>query len=234
MKNHLTLIAGAFVASSSPAMAAGATISYYLQNVGVPSYSTAQIIESFTGTNGTAAFPTGTTKTVNVSNPAFTGTLTETVNPSQVNVPNGSGEFARYALYSAGATGTSGTALKFRGSVTLDFGASGIQFLQFIVSNYQPPASLFVQYVGGSMGTTNLFTGSGLAPGPNNYGTILMDAGGGTAIRAIQIVTGSDEIALDSIAAATPEPAAWMMMIFGFGLAGAQLRRRRTAVRLAI
>jgi len=102
-----------------------------------------------------------------------------------------------------------------------------------VIGNYQSSASLFVQYVGGSMGTTNLFTGSGLAPGANNYGTILMDANGGTAIRAIQLVATSNEIQIDSIAAAAPEPAAWVMMIFGFGLAGAQLRRRRATVKFA-
>ena len=33
-----------------------------------------------------------------------------------------------------------------------------------------------------------------------------------------------------SIAAAVPEPASWAMMIAGFGLTGAALRRRRIAV----
>ncbi|MEP6868334.1 MAG: PEPxxWA-CTERM sorting domain-containing protein [Novosphingobium sp.] len=229
MKKFFALIAAAFVMSAAPAQAA-ATITYYVKNVGVPSYGTASIIESFTGTAGTAAFPTGTTKSIPVSTTAFTGTLTETVTQDQVNKKNGS----KYAAFVTGATGTSGTALAIKGgSVTLDFGASGIQFLKFVIGNYQNSASLFVQYVGGAMGTTNLFTGSGMAPGANNYGTILMDANGGTAIQAIKLVATSNEIQIDSIAAATPEPAAWMMMIFGFGLAGAQLRRRRGAVKLA-
>ncbi|MEO5598451.1 MAG: hypothetical protein ABIQ66_07510, partial [Novosphingobium sp.] len=141
MKNRLALIAATLVALTSPSVASGATISFYPQNAGVPNYGTASIIESFTGVDGTSAFPTGTTKTINVSTTAYTGTLTETVDPSQVGQANGA-TFARYAL---GATGITGTGLKLKGgSITLDFGASGIQFLKFIISNYQTSSNLFV------------------------------------------------------------------------------------------
>lgn len=37
----------------------------------------------------------------------------------------------------------------------------------------------------------------------------------------------------DPAAAAVPEPASWALMLVGFGLAGASVRRRRTAVRYA-
>lgn len=40
-------------------------------------------------------------------------------------------------------------------------------------------------------------------------------------------------LALDTGAGAVPEPATWGMMIMGFGLAGATLRRRRTAATFA-
>jgi len=105
VKKLFALAAAALLMSSSSAMAAGATITYYVKNVGVPSYGTASIIESFTGTAGTSAFPTGTTKTQSISTTAYTGTLTETVTASQVNKTNGS----TYAAFVNGATGTSGT-----------------------------------------------------------------------------------------------------------------------------
>ena len=35
------------------------------------------------------------------------------------------------------------------------------------------------------------------------------------------------KITVDSVAAAVPEPAAWALMIGGFGMAGAMFRRRR-------
>lgn len=42
-----------------------------------------------------------------------------------------------------------------------------------------------------------------------------------------------DNINVSPLAAAVPEPATWAMMIGGFGLVGASLRRRRTTVRFA-
>ena len=231
MKKLFALGAAALVVSSAPAMAA-ATTTIYVANAGVPSYGTASVIEAFTGTAGTAVFPTAS-KTVNAVTPAYTGTLTETPTSGLVNSTNGSA----YAKYITGVSGATGTSLGFKGgSVTLDFGASGIQFLKFVIGNYQTSASLFVQYVGdASMGTTNLLATSGLGSGSGtNWGTILMDAGGGVAIKAIRLSTTANELSIDSIAAAAPEPAAWLMMILGFGLVGAQLRnRRRTTVKFA-
>jgi hypothetical protein len=42
--------------------------------------------------------------------------------------------------------------------------------------------------------------------------------------------TVTAEFSLNSLSAAVPEPATWGMMIMGFGLAGAVLRRRRSAL----
>ena len=46
-------------------------------------------------------------------------------------------------------------------------------------------------------------------------------------------ITGAPELDLIRAAGfgvAVPEPATWALMIMGFGLAGAGLRRRRTAI----
>lgn len=42
-----------------------------------------------------------------------------------------------------------------------------------------------------------------------------------------------DNVSVKTAAAAVPEPATWMMMIGGFGVVGAAMRRRRTTVRFA-
>ena len=44
---------------------------------------------------------------------------------------------------------------------------------------------------------------------------------------------GPDSVTLGALAGAIPEPATWAMMIGGFALAGAGLRRRATTVRFA-
>jgi len=44
---------------------------------------------------------------------------------------------------------------------------------------------------------------------------------------------GLDNVSVDILPAAVPEPASWAMMLGGMGLAGAVLRRRRTAIAFA-
>ena len=55
-------------------------------------------------------------------------------------------------------------------------------------------------------------------------GTLRLNIGSGTAFA------GGNDFAIDniSVSAAVPEPATWAMMLTGFGLAGAVLRRRRS------
>jgi hypothetical protein len=83
--------------------------------------------------------------------------------------------------------------------------------------------------------------------GPNGVGNgtafYLLDAG--TALKALDLnYGGSSGVVIystghhvspptDPVTGAVPEPASWAMMIGGFGMVGATLRRRRTAVRFA-
>lgn len=56
----------------------------------------------------------------------------------------------------------------------------------------------------------------------------------GQAVKSITFASGGDAFEFDSLTGAygaVPEPAAWGMMLFGFGGAGGMLRRRRSAVR---
>jgi len=223
-------MAAAALSMTTVSANAAATINFYKANSGVPSYGTASVIEAFTGTSGTAAFPTTAVVSKSISTTGYTGTLKETVTAAQVNKNSG----ASYAAYST-KTGFTGTGLSVKGgSIDLDF-SGGIRFLKFIISNYQNSAVLTAKYTDGSSVTTtvgaftNLFTNTTIAPGAgSNYGTFILDAGTGLKIASINLsTTGGSEVSIDEIAAAAPEPAAWLMMILGFGLAGLQLRKRR-------
>jgi hypothetical protein len=50
---------------------------------------------------------------------------------------------------------------------------------------------------------------------------------GGAKVTAIAFQSSSDAFEFDGLAGVVPEPAAWTMMIMGFGAAGAMLRSRR-------
>jgi len=67
--------------------------------------------------------------------------------------------------------------------------------------------------------------------------SIALDFGGVTGNAFRFGVSGAQinlhTLALDGTMAAVPEPATWAMMIGGFALAGAAMRRRRTAIRFA-
>ena len=69
----------------------------------------------------------------------------------------------------------------------------------------------FTQY-----GGPDLFTLSGMTP-VFNVGTFNLSS----------ITSGPAQIRISAVAGAVPEPAAWAMMLMGFGLMGAALRYRR-------
>lgn len=75
----------------------------------------------------------------------------------------------------------------------------------------------FTQY-----GGPDLFTLNGNTP-VFNLGTFNLSS----------ITSGAAQIRISAVTAAVPEPATWAMMIGGFGIVGASMRRRKVAVRFA-
>ena len=87
----------------------------------------------------------------------------------------------------------------------------------------------YVTWANGGNQTFNFGNGGQLQVHLNDAafnGSLFGDLYQGYGQRAA--ITG--QFTLNSLSAAVPEPASWGMMIMGFGLAGAVVRRRRTAL----
>jgi hypothetical protein len=87
-------------------------------------------------------------------------------------------------------------------------------------------ASLKLNFVGGTSETVNLYT----AAGNQTSGRLTFHRNGGTnpSITSVIFSSLNSNVSynIDSLASAAPEPAAWGLLIVGFGMAGAALRRR--------
>jgi hypothetical protein len=81
-----------------------------------------------------------------------------------------------------------------------------------------------------SVGT---FTLSGVGTWISNTGEFTAGAGTSVVARIVNtnIVAGGNDFALDNISVGNvPEPATWGLMVIGFGMVGAGMRRRSSAV----
>lgn len=70
---------------------------------------------------------------------------------------------------------------------------------------------------------------------PATNGRLTFNATGGDIITSFTLASSANSLETDNfgITAAVPEPATWGMMLLGFGLMGASMRRRRSSVTLA-
>jgi hypothetical protein len=76
--------------------------------------------------------------------------------------------------------------------------------------------------------------GGGNQQSPANNGAFWASTGAGEYITGLTFQSGQNSFEIDDISgSAVPEPATWAMMITGFGLAGAAIRRRRTVLSVA-
>lgn len=143
------------------------------------------------------------------------GTFIPSANISGFTSPNGSyaalADFLNSSLSIAGdryasyfrIVGSYSSATSVSGSIGHDDGASVYDDLGNAV--YSSPAE------------TSLITGNFVLPA-------------GSHTFTVDYVEGNGSPSVLNLTIAVPEPATWAMMIAGFGMAGAMLRRRRTAV----
>lgn len=135
---------------------------------------------------------------------------------------------SQYAYVSSGA------------SYTISF--SPAEVFTFIFGSLNSSNSLTLNFAGSPSQT---FTGGQLAGlataagAAGQYGRFVYDAQGiggaaGTIVSAVFTSGIGAGFEFDSIATAAPEPAAWLMMILGFGMVGATIRLRRPALKSAL
>ncbi len=119
------------------------------------------------------------------------------------------------------------------GSATVGF-ASPVKSFSFDYSTVDTYNTLTLSYAGGG---TQSFSGSdilgGLPTGVTS-GSIVVN-GNGQTISSITLGTTSNSFEVDNLATSAglgtvPEPAAWGLMLVGFGFVGAAARQRRQAV----
>jgi len=76
--------------------------------------------------------------------------------------------------------------------------------------------------------------GGGNQQNPSNNGVFWANVGADEYITGLTFASSQNSFEVDDISgSAVPEPATWAMMITGFGLAGAAIRRRRTVLSVA-
>jgi hypothetical protein len=117
---------------------------------------------------------------------------------------------------------------------TLPFAAQVFSFLIGGIDSYN---SLTLNYADGTSSIAYMGAAiAGLSSLPSNgalSGRIRFDRGGASSITSVTFASAQNTLEFDDIAIAAPEPATWAMMIFGFGMVGFGLRRRRQSGVLA-
>ncbi len=123
------------------------------------------------------------------------------------------------------------------GEVTIDFGGVLTQFSLDIgsVDAFNTLTLVFADnstqsFMGAALTGLGQEDGSQIAP--NTNGRVTIGADGSEQIKAIRLSSTGNSFEVDNLATTPispiPEPATWAMMITGFGLVGASLRRRKS------
>lgn len=224
------LVLGGLVAAAAVAAApASATVVTFSNGVyTVPTYATSTSLINFnnsTNTAPSATFPNG--QYVTGANEQIVGNVFSASGTATNTNVNPDGGTDRYLAIQGG-------------SYTLTFGGSGIQFLSFIIGSIDSYNSLTLNFVGGATQTFNgmqITTGSTAtavgAFNSSNSGRVTYDFQGGAGLLSATFASTQPTFELDDIVTSVPEPAAWALMILGFGLVGSQLRTRRRKTTVA-
>lgn len=140
-----------------------------------------------------------------------------------------------------GSTGNFASVLD-TGSYTVNFGPTNI--FSFVLGSLDLFNSLTLRYTDG---TSVTYTGGAIVNDPSldnpgnrtiaeTNGVVTYTVTSGALLSGATFTSAGNSFEFDNLSAAVPEPAAWGMMILGFGLIGGALRRRsavKTSVKFA-
>lgn len=234
-KLALLTLAPIAVAVATPAMAA-TTIQYGFSSTSrtVPSYmrgstGTLAYVRTFDAGNASGQQSGNDKDYVALSNETKSGTLKLRNNAL---APKPAGSANSYLYFEPGSSYSINS-----------FGTKNLSVISFLINGVSNTASVVLTFANKLPGTdskTLTLTGAQIFNGPtgttlpvSSNGRVTYDFGTAGKLAGIQFTAGSTALGLDTIAGAAPEPAAWVMMILGFGLVGGALRRRRYAVSFA-
>lgn len=130
-----------------------------------------------------------------------------------------------------GSTGNFG-AVNAGGSYTFNFAAS--KLFSFVLGSLDTFNSLTLRYADG---TSTTLTGGAIVNDPSldnpgnrtlaeTNGVVTYRVDSGSLLTGATFGSSQNAFEFDNLAVAVPEPAAWLMMIFGFAMVGGALRRR--------
>lgn len=195
----------------------------------------ATFVTTFNG--GSGALPTGSTVVQDF------GSMSGSIGPNAYAV-TGSNNLAFRPAY--GSTGSFGAVLDGgsyaftlpTASSVFSFVLGSLDAFNYLTLNFSD--GLSTTLMGGAIvGSPTLFD-SGNRTDAQTNGVVSYTVGGGATVTSAVFASKGgnsfefDNLATGGIAAAVPEPATWGMMILGFGLMGAAMRRRpSTKVRFA-
>ena len=216
----------ALVAVTSPAYAAVTITTTFAPG---QSGTAAPVFQPFTtnAPNGTP-FSAATTPIIALPNSGSpVQSSTGTVNYYQGNV-------AGQAVGPVVTPGTGSFISILNGSYSVAF--TGVQVFSFVfggLDSYNSVTLRFLDLMTNTM-VTQVRSGTQICGGAANVGCALGSTGrvtydfGGTGIlTSVTFASATPAFEIDQLASAVPEPAAWALMILGFGIVGSALRRRR-------
>ena len=215
--------------SIAPAQAATSII-LNSGNTDLPTFTTAAVFQNFNvPTTGVTPFAPNST----VDNSVFA--------PANVATESTTGLVTRITTRDAGLAGMSQDYLAIANAATYTVSfLDPVAFFSFAFNIAASPgdnAFVTLNFVDGSETYNGVAAILGSPSTLPAFGRVSYDVGSGSRITSVTIgkTTGANtnRFVVENIAAAVPEPAAWLMMILGFGLVGGQLRRGKGKAKLA-
>ncbi len=200
-----------------------------------PAFAITNVVGNDTGAPD-GGVPAGLTTVVTFDGPNAVGVTNTTTGAVYEGSASVGGQYAAPALT---APGTNYQAVQTGGSSTFDFtgfkASSMLPLSRFSLYWGSVDTYNTLQFLSGAT-VISSFTGADFLPAGGNQvdpitnRRITFGFDKADNITGVRFLSSQNAFEYDTFGAAVPEPASWAMLIAGFGLVGATMRRRRTAM----